>query len=130
MQDDMEKLQGKWRQVHYERDGIIEPTDEEEGWQPVTEIVGDRFSVTIADGSVVLEGRFEVGAERTPKEIDWLDESGSYASEHPILAVYQVTETTLTFCAAYEGGARPTALKSGWQGPHHAVNTLITTTCP
>jgi uncharacterized protein (TIGR03067 family) len=113
--DDAElaKLQGTWHQVHYERDGVVEPTDEEAGWRPMTEIVGERFIVTIADGTVVLEGAFMIDATREPKTIDWLDESGPYASEHRILAVYELTDTSFAFCAAYDGAARPTSFETG-----------------
>jgi uncharacterized protein (TIGR03067 family) len=111
--DELAKLQGKWQQVHYERDGIVEPTDQEAGWRPLTEIVGERFVVTIADGSVVLQGALRIDAAREPKAIDWLDESGPYAGDHPILAVYELTDTTFTFCAAYDGAARPTSFETG-----------------
>jgi uncharacterized protein (TIGR03067 family) len=112
MKTDLELLQGRWRQVHYERDGVTSPGDGEQGWQPVTEIRGQTFTVTIADGSVVLEGAFKLFAEQLPKAIDWLDESGSYASDHPILAIYELTEHSFAFCAAYDGAARPTAFKT------------------
>jgi uncharacterized protein (TIGR03067 family) len=105
--EELAKLQGTWQQVHYERDGVVEPVDDEEGWRPVTTLTGDRFSVTIADGSVVLEGRFTISANQDLKAIDWLDESGPYASDHPILAIYEVTDTRFAFCAAYDGAPRP-----------------------
>jgi hypothetical protein len=60
MDDDPAKLHGTWQQVHYERDGVVQPLDEKTGWQPMTTIAGDRFSVTIGDGSVVLEGTFRL----------------------------------------------------------------------
>lgn len=113
MKDDLEKLQGKWQQVLYERDGIVEPADEEEGWRPLTEIVGNRFSVTIEDGSVILEGVFNIIEGQKPEAIDWLDETGPYASDHPILAVYEVSDEHFVFCAAYDGARRPTEFKTG-----------------
>jgi uncharacterized protein (TIGR03067 family) len=110
---DLTKLQGTWQQVHYERDGVVQPVDEEQGWSPVTLIAGNRFSVTIADGSVLLEGTFSHLEAQDPKAIDWLDESGPYASDHPILAIYEVTATSFAFCAAYDGAARPSRFATG-----------------
>ena len=113
MPDDLAKLQGKWLQVWYERDGVAQPIDEEAGWKPVTEIIGDRFIVSIADGSVVLEGVFKLDDTLQPKTIDWLDGAGPYASDHPILAIYELTDTSFAFCAAYDGAARPTTFETG-----------------
>ena len=108
---DFELMQGKWREVSHERDGEAH-FEEEQGWQPVTRIHGNAFEVTISDGSVVLVGTFELFESQTPKAIDWHDVSGPYASDHLIRAIYEVTETSFVFCAAYNGGDRPTQLKS------------------
>jgi uncharacterized protein (TIGR03067 family) len=110
MKTDLEMLQGEWREVHRERDGVVDPSDGEEGWQPVTLIRDRTFTVTIADGSVVLVGTFELFEERA---IDWHDVSGPYASEHVIRAVYELSGDSFAFCAAYEGGPRPRAFGSG-----------------
>jgi uncharacterized protein (TIGR03067 family) len=91
---------------------VEEPVDDEDGWQPVTEIKGNRFSVTISDGTVVLEGSFKLLDGQSPKAIDWIDESGPYAVDHPISAIYEVTESSFTFCAAYDGAARPQRLRT------------------
>ena len=112
MKTDLEMLQGRWRQTHYERDGVANPSDGEQGWQPITEIREQTFTVSISDGSVVLEGVFALFAAEIPKAIDWIDRSGSYASDHPILAIYELTERTFVFCAAHDGAARPTAFKT------------------
>ncbi len=80
MKSDLEKLQGKWVQVGYERDGVKNPIDAEDGWNPVTEIHGNRFSVAIADGTSILSGSFKLNEHSKPKAIDWIDEAGIYAS--------------------------------------------------
>jgi uncharacterized protein (TIGR03067 family) len=110
---DLEMMQGTWREVFHQRDGGTERFDEEHGWQPVTVIHEQTFTVTIADGSVVLVGTFELFDTQTPTAIDWHDVSGPYASDHLIQAIYEVTETSFVFCAAYNGGTRPTALRAG-----------------
>lgn len=106
-------LQGRWLQVSYERDGIEDPHDQEAGWRPLTIISGNSFTVIIADGSTVLEGEFSLDPNQSPKTIDWLDKAGSYASDHKILAIYELTATHFVFCAAYDGHPRPTEFKTG-----------------
>lgn len=108
VQNDNKLLQGLWKQIGYERDGVVEPIDNEKGWQPQTKISGNTFTVTIADGSTILRGVFKLDSTRTPKAIDWTDKSGSYARDKTIKAIYTLTSTDFVFCAAYEGAARPT----------------------
>ena len=110
--NELEKLQGRWLQVSYERDGIANPVDIEKNWQPITEIASNTFVVKISDGSIVLTGVFKIHETLIPKAIDWIDLSGSYASDKPILAIYELTETDFAFCAAYDGGNRPTEFKT------------------
>ena len=111
-QDDLALLQGRWIQVSYERDGILEPVDVEKGWQPITEISGNNFTVTISDGSTVLNGTFALGSAQGLKTIDWQDTSGSYASTNLILAIYTLTATSFVFCAAYDGVEYPIEFKT------------------
>ncbi len=111
-QDDLSLLQGRWQQIAYERDGKAEPVDQEKGWSPVTEILGETFSVTIASGETVLKGVFRIDPSCMPKAIDWIDKSGSYASEQPIKAIYTLTEREFVFCAAYDGQERPGEFKT------------------
>ena len=113
MTSDLEAMQGRWQQVYYERDGVVEPSDEEAGWRPITEISGHDFTVTIADGSVVLVGVFALFDTVTPRAVDWTDVSGSYACDHTIPAIYEVTASTFAFCAGYDGQGRPTEFRTG-----------------
>ncbi len=111
-QDDISLLQGRWLQISYERDGIVEPTDCEKGWNPLTEILDQGFTVMIADGSTILRGMFELDQTLNPKEIDWIDKAGVYASTKRIKAIYTLNETDFVFCASYNGEARPTEFKT------------------
>ena len=111
-QDDFEMLQGLWLQVGYERDGVISPMDVEQGWNPLTQISGHDFTVTISDGNTILVGTFLLDYAKQPKEIDWTDTSGSYASDRTIRAIYTLAENEFVFCAAYDGAARPTEFKT------------------
>lgn len=111
-QNDLSLLQGTWLQIAYERDGLVDPIDGEQGWSPRTEISGQNFTVTIADGSTILSGVFKLDQTRYPKEIDWTDKAGSYASKRTIKAIYTLNRTDFVFCAAYDGKARPTEFKT------------------
>jgi uncharacterized protein (TIGR03067 family) len=109
---DLALLQGRWLQIGYERDGIENLCDEEDGWQPLTIIAGNSFTVVISDGSTVLTGEFSIESNQKPKAIDWTDRAGSYASDHKILAIYELNATHFVFCAAYDGAPRPVEFKT------------------
>lgn len=111
-QDDFPLLQGHWLQIGYERDGVVDPIDGEQGWSPRTAISDQNFTVTIADGSTILSGVFKLDQTLHPKEIDWTDKAGSYASSRKIKAIYTLNRTEFVFCASYDGNARPTEFKT------------------
>ena len=50
MMEEMNKFQGTWKQIAYEKDGVRDPLDEQ-GWEPRVTFVGDTFIVTLADGT-------------------------------------------------------------------------------
>ena len=54
IQQEIDALQGTWKQIGYERDGVREPHDEEEGWEPRATFTGNTFMVTIADGDMQM----------------------------------------------------------------------------
>jgi uncharacterized protein (TIGR03067 family) len=107
---ELERLQGTWKQIGYERDGVTEPLDEL-GWGPRTTFVGDRFVVTLADGSIPIKGTFKIDPTRNPKTVDWTDTIGEDAGK-TLLAIYRLEEDRFTFCAAYPGLERPTEFKT------------------
>jgi uncharacterized protein (TIGR03067 family) len=107
---ELEKFQGTWKQVAYERDGVAEPSDDEEGWDPRTTFEGHSFAVTIADGSTVIRGTFTIDPTRSPKAVDWTDTFGPDAGK-TFPAIYDFEGDRLIFCAAMSG-ARPTEFKS------------------
>jgi uncharacterized protein (TIGR03067 family) len=111
MQDEVAKFQGTWKQIAYERDGVMEPRDEEEGWQPCTTFVGNTFVVTIADGSTPIKGTFTVDPTTEPKTVDYTDTFGADAGK-TFLAIYFFEDDRLVFCAASSGQERPTAFKT------------------
>jgi len=107
---EMQRLQGTWQQIGYERDGVTEPLDEL-GWEPRTTFVGDRFVVTLADGSIPIKGTYKIDPTRNPKTVDWTDTIGEDAGK-TLLAIYRLEEDRFTFCAAYPGLERPTEFRT------------------
>jgi uncharacterized protein (TIGR03067 family) len=102
---EMNKLQGTWKQIGYEKDGVAEPHDEE-GWAPRLTITGDTFMVTLADGSIPIRGTYKLDPTRAPKTIDWTDTIGEDAGK-TFLAIYCLEGDRLAFCAACPGQERP-----------------------
>ncbi len=106
-EDETARLQGQWRQVAYERNGHADPQDDEVDWAPVCTFIGNRFVVTIADGSTPIAGTFRLDPTRQPKSIDWTDTQGADAGK-TFLAIYTLEGDNFSFCAAMEGRPRPT----------------------
>ena len=111
MKDETEKFQGTWKQVAYERDGVTEPQDDEQGWQPYTTFVDNTFVVTIADGSTPIKGTFAVDPTKEPKAIDYTDTFGADAGK-TFPAIYYFEADRLVFCAANSDQKRPTTFKT------------------
>jgi uncharacterized protein (TIGR03067 family) len=107
---EMEKFQGTWEQIAYERDGVTEPLDEQ-GWKPRVTFTGDRFVVTLADGSIPIQGTYKLDPTREPKTVDWTDTIGEDAGK-TLLAIYTLEGDRLVFCAAYPGQERPTEFRT------------------
>ena len=110
MLEEMKKLQGTWKQIAYERDGIKEPLDEQ-GWEPKATFVGDTFIVTLADGSIPIKGTYTLDPTREPKAVDWTDTFGEDAGK-TFLAIYSLEGDRFMFCAADAGQERPTEFRT------------------
>ena len=108
--EEMKKLQGTWKQIAYERDGVTDPLDEQ-GWEPRVTFTGDTFVVTLADGSIPIQGTYKLDPTRDPKTIDWNDTIGEDAGK-TLLAIYSLDGDMFVFCAAYPGGERPTEFRT------------------
>lgn len=108
--EEMKKLQGTWKQIAYERDGMTAPLDEQ-GWEPRVTFVGDEFVVTLADGSIPIKGTYRLDPTRSPKTVDWMDSIGEDAGK-TLLAIYSLEGDRLVFCAASPGLERPTELRT------------------
>ncbi len=104
---DRATLQGVWRQVRCEADGIVDPVDDlSEG--VYTTFDGAQFSVHTPEGVLLLAGSFVLDATTSPKSITWVDSMGPDAGKE-LPAIYVLRGDEFTFIAAYEGCPRPSA---------------------
>lgn len=108
---DLAMLQGTWEQVSMEEDGVCDPPDIHGAHGATTRIVGNRFSVTTAQGCVLLEGVFELDAGTDPKSITWIDSIGPDAGKR-LPASYILEAGRFVFIAADEGAPRPIAFRT------------------
>lgn len=105
MIDDLHVLQGRWRQVSGEADGVASTGDEYGAVDAiVTTIAGTHFTVIHDDGRVVLEGDFEI--DPSAHTIDWIDSIGPDAGKR-LPAIYRLEGDDFTFVAADAGAPRP-----------------------
>jgi uncharacterized protein (TIGR03067 family) len=101
--DDLAQLQGRWRQVAGEVDGVASIGDEYGAvGSLVTTFTGTHFVVHHDDGRVVLEGDFEI--DPSAQTIDWIDSIGPDAGKR-LPAIYRLDDDTFVFVAA--DGDRP-----------------------
>lgn len=110
-QRDLAALQGTWRQVTFEEDGVVDPPDTHGAPEALTCIEGHHFSVRMPDGRVLLFGRFELDAITTPKAITWIDSIGADEGKR-LSASYQLDGDRFVFIAADEGAPRPTEFRT------------------
>jgi uncharacterized protein (TIGR03067 family) len=110
MTEEMEKLQGTWRQIGYERDGVPDLADEQ-GWEPRVTFTGDRFEVRLADGTIAIRGTYTLDPTQEPKTVDWTDTFGADAGK-TFPAIYSLDGDQFTFCAALPGQERPTEFRT------------------
>jgi uncharacterized protein (TIGR03067 family) len=104
---DLERLQGRWRQIASSVDGAGEQAafaGDEFGGALVTVFAGHTFHVLDAAGVTFLAGQFVL--DEAAHAVDWIDSIGADAGT-VLPARYELTETTFAFAAADAGAARP-----------------------
>lgn len=109
---DLEMLQGKWAQVKFEENGLIDPPDSHGAAEAVMSILGNSFHVSIPGGKTLIEGRFVLYCSTNPKSIDWIDSMGEDAGK-TIPAVYKLSNDRFEFAAADSNMARPEGFRGG-----------------
>lgn len=108
-QEESKKFAGHWIQESCNSDGLDNPV-ENYGAIPTVSFTKNQFAVRNTNGEIVIEGLFSINPNATPKEIDWFDTFGEDEGK-TFLAIYEITEDRLAFCAADEGMERPTKIE-------------------
>ena len=109
---DLALLQGVWRQVRFEENGVVDPPDIHGGMGALTTIEDRQFSVRTTAGELLLEGRFELDASTGPRSITWIDAIGPDAGQR-LPASYCLDGDSFVFIAADAGMQRPTDFRTG-----------------
>jgi len=110
MLPDLAALQGSWLQVGLEEDGVVDPPDMYGAPGAMTTFHQNHFAVRTVDGTLLLEGTFEIDA--TTKTIDWTDTMGPDAGK-TLPAIYRLDGDHFVFIAADPGAPRPTEFRTG-----------------
>ena len=103
---DLARLQGTWRQVDWEADGVARPEDELSAGV-LTIIEGTEFFVRTTARELLLAGSFVLDASTRPKSVTWKDSMGPDEGKE-LPAIYTLDGDRFVFIAAYEGAPRPT----------------------
>lgn len=101
-------LHGVWRQVGLEADGVVDPPDEHTAPDALCYFAGTHFLVSTPDGTVLIEGDFELDPSSNPKRITWIDSVGADAGKR-IPAIYTLESDSFQFIASDPGQPWPTA---------------------
>jgi uncharacterized protein (TIGR03067 family) len=104
---DLALLQGAWEQVRHESNGVaISEGDMDLAGTCVT-FAGNDFTVTSANGEVILKGSVLLDVATIPRQVTWIRATGPDTGK-PISAIYTVSEDEFVFVYARDGGAKPT----------------------
>ena len=107
--NDLEVLQGTWKQVAFDIDGSPLAYDVV---GILTTFTGTRFVVHASSGAILLYGSFRLDASADPKEVDWIDDCGPDAGK-VLPAIYRWEGERFVFVAADAGMPRPASFESG-----------------
>jgi len=107
---DSDRLQGTWKQIACERDGLTVSAEELTQTPRVT-FTGDTFVVSLADGTILIKGTFKLDPSCNPKQVDWSDNFGADAGK-TFPAIYLLDGDRFVFCAADDGQERPTEFRT------------------
>jgi uncharacterized protein (TIGR03067 family) len=110
---DIEKLRGTWLTVSLVNDGktlVDDKAPPKEG--PAAKLVynGNTWMIKVGD-KTVASGAFKIDANKMPKEIDIMDESG-VKNDKTKLGIYELDVDTYKYCLAPAGKPRPTEFTS------------------
>ncbi len=112
MSNDLDRLQGRWAQVAFEENGLVDPPDSHGADSAVTTISGQSFHVETPEGETLIEGRFTLDDAENAKSIDWMDSIGEDAGK-TLPAIYRLADDRFEFAAADADRARPEGCHGG-----------------
>ncbi|MBP2550257.1 uncharacterized protein (TIGR03067 family) [Neorhizobium galegae] len=112
MASDLELLQGTWRQIRFEENGLVDPPDSHGAPGAILTIEGTGFHVAVPGGEPLVAGCFILHSATAPKGIDWIDTTGADAGAR-LPAIYTLSADTFEFAAADADMARPMDLSGG-----------------
>jgi uncharacterized protein (TIGR03067 family) len=101
---DLARIQGTWRRVSAEVDGMKVP--EAELRRTTLNINGNKYTLEI--GQMTRKGTLKLDPTKTPPQIDILSAAGPNKGK-TIPGIYKLAGDTFTYCLAQPGKARPTA---------------------
>ena len=108
---DLDTLQGTWEQVGFEENGTSKSQDEHGTTGAMTTFSQNRFMVRALDGTLLLEGIFELDPSSSPKTVDWIDMMGPNAGKK-LPAIYKLEKDRFVFIAADAGAPRPAVFRT------------------
>jgi uncharacterized protein (TIGR03067 family) len=111
MTGDLAALQGIWKQVAVEVDGVANPPDEFSAPGILTTITGTRFAVHAPDGTLLLEGDFTLDETTSPRRVTWIDSMGPDTGKR-LPAIYDLNGDDFVFNAADEGAPFPATFRT------------------
>jgi uncharacterized protein (TIGR03067 family) len=108
---DLAALQGVWKQVAVEVDGVANPPDEFSTPGTLTTITGTHFAVHASDGTLLLEGDLTLDEATVPKRVTWVDSMGPDTGKR-LPAIYDLNGDDFVFNAADEGAPFPATFRT------------------
>lgn len=112
MEPDLKRFQGRWRQVRFEENGVVGPVDTHGAIDAVMTIIGETFHVAIPGAAALIEGKFLIDENTTPKRIDWVDSIGIDAGKK-LPAIYTLSNEAFEFAASDADMERPKDFTGG-----------------
>jgi len=115
--DDDKKMQGTWKPVSAELGGKPFP---DEVTKTIKLVLNDgKYTVTVGDQTD--EGTYKLGPTKKPRELDIVGIKGPNQGK-TILAIYDLTDSTLRVCYDLSGKVRPKEFKSMADTPQFLVD--------
>lgn len=118
---DLDILQGSWLQVAFEDNGVVGASDDYGAPGATTTFNQNQFEVRTMEGTLLLEGSFELDPLASPKAVDWIDAIGPERGKR-LPGIYKLEMERFVFIAADPGSPRPDAFRTG---PGQTMRTFI-----